>query len=330
MRKPACAALLVMMSVLVSPFSHAGQAWEQYKTRFFMPDGRIVDTGNGNVSHTEGQGFAMLMAVASDDKATFDKLWQWTDSTLKNKDNGLFYWRYNPVEANPVADKNNASDGDVLIAWALLKADGRWHDKRYSTASDSITKALIAHNVIRYAGYRVMLPGVQGFNLNSEVVLNPSYFVFPAWQAFADRSHLQVWRELIQDGQRLLGKMGSGKANLPTDWVSLEAGGKLVPAKAWAPRMSYDAIRVPLYIAWFDKQSSLLTPWRTWFGQFSREQTPAWVNVTTNEYAPYMMEGGLLAVRDLTMGQASGEPDITTKDDYYSASLKMLVWLAEQ
>ncbi|EMV7409844.1 MULTISPECIES: glycosyl hydrolase family 8 [Enterobacter] len=330
MRKPACAALLVMMSVLVSPFSHAGQAWEQYKARFFMPDGRIVDTGNGNVSHTEGQGFAMLMAVASDDKATFDKLWQWTDSTLKNKDNGLFYWRYNPVEANPVADKNNASDGDVLIAWALLKADARWHDKRYSTASDSITKALIAHNVIRYAGYRVMLPGVQGFNLNSEVVLNPSYFVFPAWQAFADRSHLQVWRELIQDGQRLLGKMGSGKANLPTDWVSLEAGGKLVPAKAWAPRMSYDAIRVPLYVAWFDKQSSLLTPWRTWFGQFSREQTPAWVNVTTNEYAPYMMEGGLLAVRDLTMGQASGEPEITTKDDYYSASLKMLVWLAEQ
>jgi hypothetical protein len=34
----------------------------------------------------------------------------------------------------------------------------------------------------------------------------------------------------------------------------------------------------------------------------AREHTPAWVNVTTNEYAPYMMEGGLLAVRDLTMG----------------------------
>ncbi len=25
-----------------------------------MPDGRIIDTANGNVSHTEGQGFAML------------------------------------------------------------------------------------------------------------------------------------------------------------------------------------------------------------------------------------------------------------------------------
>jgi endoglucanase len=62
--------------------------------------------------------------------------------------------------------------------------------------------------------------------------------------------------------------MGSGKANLPTDWVSLAAGGKLEPAKGWPPRMSYDAIRIPLYVAWSDKQSPLLTPWKAWFGQF--------------------------------------------------------------
>lgn len=165
MRKPVCATLAVMMSLLFSSLSHADRAWESYKARFFKPEGRIVDTGNGGVSHTEGQGFAMLMAVANDDKATFDKLWQWTDSQLKNKENGLFYWRYNPAESNPVADKNNAADGDVLIAWALLKADARWHEKRYSAASDAITKALIDHSVIRYAGYRVMLPGVQGLSL---------------------------------------------------------------------------------------------------------------------------------------------------------------------
>jgi endoglucanase len=41
-----------------------------------------------------------------------------------------------------------------------------------------------------------------------------------------------------------------------------------------------------------------------------------------------MMEGGLLAVRDLTMGVPQQEPTIDAKDDYYSASLKMLVWLA--
>jgi endoglucanase len=39
------------------------------ETGFHMPDGRIIDTGNGNVSHTEGQGFAMLMAVENEDNA---------------------------------------------------------------------------------------------------------------------------------------------------------------------------------------------------------------------------------------------------------------------
>ena len=78
----------------------ADTAWESYKSRFMMPDGRIIDTGNGNVSHTEGQGFAMLLAVGNNDRPAFDKLWQWTDKTLRNKENGLFYWRYNPVAPN--------------------------------------------------------------------------------------------------------------------------------------------------------------------------------------------------------------------------------------
>ena len=109
-------ATVVVTTVMMLPHAWADTAWESYKSRFMMPDGRIIDTGNGNVSHTEGQGFAMLLAVGNNDRPAFDKLWQWTDKTLRNKENGLFYWRYNPAESNPVADKNNAADGDVLIA----------------------------------------------------------------------------------------------------------------------------------------------------------------------------------------------------------------------
>ena len=330
MMKRFFAVTAVMMSLLFSAFSQAGQAWETYKTRFLMADGRIVDTGNKNVSHTEGQGFAMLMAVASNDKAAFDRMWSWTNKTLKNKDNGLFYWRFNPVEADPITDKNDATDGDTLIAWALLKASQRWNDASYAAASDTITQALVKHTVINFAGYRVMLPGAKGFNLNSSVNLNPSYFIFPAWQDFASRSHLVVWRELIRDASTLLGKMRFGQSQLPADWVSLSADGKLVPAKEWPPRMSYDAIRVPLYVYWWDTQSALLTPWRAWWQSYERSRTPAWVNVATNDNAPYNMNEGQLAVRDLTLNEPGGEPQITAQDDYYSASLKMLAWLARR
>jgi endoglucanase len=325
-----CRALIfAVMALAVSQQALADSAWDSYKSRFLMADGRIIDTGNNSISHTEGQGFAMMMAVSNNDRESFDKIWRWTDKNLRNKENGLFYWRYNPVAASPVADKNNATDGDTFIAWSLLKAGNLWHDDGYLKASDAITKALVAHNVISFAGYRVMLPGAKGFNLNSYVNLNPSYFVFPAWQDFASRSHLVVWQELINDGQKLLGKMRFGNTQLPADWVSLYADGRVEPAKEWPARFSYDAIRVPLYVEWFSSTSPLLAPYKAYWGRYSRSQTPAWVNITTNDPAPYMMEGGILAVRDLVLGDpAAAQPQIAAQEDYYSASLKMLVGLA--
>jgi endoglucanase len=92
--------------------------------------------------------------------------------------------------------------------------------------------------------------------------------------------------------------------------------------------MSYDAIRIPLYLTWANPQSPLLTPWKNWFQSYPRLQTPAWINVSTNNVSPWFMTGGLLAVRDLTMGETPEDPQITAQDDYYSASLKLLVWLA--
>ncbi|HBT6784487.1 TPA: endoglucanase, partial [Klebsiella pneumoniae] len=225
----ALVAVIVTTVVMLVPRAWADTAWERYKARFMMPDGRIIDTANGNVSHTEGQGFAMLLAVANNDRPAFDKLWQWTDNTLRNKSNGLFYWRYNPVAPDPIADKNNASDGDTLIAWALLRAQKQWQDKRYAIASDAITAALLKSTVVTFAGRQVMLPGVKGFNLNDRLNLNPSYFIFPAWRAFAERTHLTAWRTLQSDGQALLGQMGWGKSHLPSDWVALRADGKMLP-----------------------------------------------------------------------------------------------------
>ncbi len=158
MLKRIFAAMVVMVSLLFSSFSQASAARDSYKARFLMPDGRIVDTGNKSISHTEGQGYAMLMAVANNDRTAFDSMWNWTNNTLKNKDNGLYYWRYNPVEADPIPDKNDATDGDVLIARALLKAGQRWNIPAYLAASDAITQAVLKHTVISFAGYRVMLP----------------------------------------------------------------------------------------------------------------------------------------------------------------------------
>ncbi|MBJ3815823.1 endoglucanase [Shimwellia pseudoproteus] len=323
--------LTLLMTALFSPVSWGETVdWPHFKVRFLMPDGRIVDSGNHNISHTEGQGFGMLFALQANDKPAFDAIWNWTRDNLRNPQNGLFYWQFNPVASDPVADKNNATDGDTLIAWALMQAADKWREPGYQQASDAIQAALIKSMVINYAGYTVMLPGEKGFKRQNGIVLNPSYFVLPAWQDFARHTHLAVWQKLIADSQRLLAKMQFGSPHLPSDWVYLSAQGNTSPAKAWPARSSYDAIRVPLYLWWADPANSNLAVWHQWWSQTDREHTPAWVDVSNNQRAPYMMAGGLLAVRDLVMEDASlsGDVAVTAGDDYYSASLKLLVAIA--
>ncbi|MFQ1682011.1 glycosyl hydrolase family 8 [Pantoea dispersa] len=308
----------------------AADGWSSYKSRFMSSDGRISDTANNNVSHTEGQGYGMLLAVAYNDRATFDLLWQWTRTHLRNPQNDLFYWRYTPGAADPIADKNDASDGDVLIAWALQRAAQKWGGD-YQQASDRIQRAVIKLTVIDYAGRKVILPGAQGFNKTSYVVLNPSYFLFAAWQEFAQHSHLRVWNTLIDDGLALLGDMQFGKTGLPLDWVALNADGSVAPAVGYSNRFSYDAIRIPLNIWWYDPQSLRLVPFqRVWQG-YARDTTPAWFDVLANTPAPYNMEGGLTAVRDLTLNQTGYLSDrLAPEQNYFSASLQLLTWLAYQ
>ncbi|QTF09460.1 endoglucanase [Brenneria izadpanahii] len=321
--------ILLLWSLLCGVALAQDSGWSQFKQRYILPEGRVADTGNHNISHTEGQGFTLLLAVFNDDRTTFDGLWRWTKSTLYQPETGLFSWRYDPAAQEKVTDKNNASDGDTLIAWALLLAADKWQEPEYRAESRQIQAALVKHTVLPFAGYQIMLPGMNGFNHDGSVVLNPSYFLFPAWQAFYRDSHLKVWSDLQRDALRLLGRMTFGQPRLPTDWVTLSADGKMMPAADWPPRFSFDAVRIPLYLRWARADERALTPFRLYWQRFTREKTPAWINVATGEQAEYPLTGGMMAIRDITLGQDNLVGDrLLLEEDYYSASLHLLAWWA--
>lgn len=103
---------------------NAPQAWQGYKQRFVTSAGRVVDTANGQISHSEGQGYGMLLAVAANDRPTFERLWGWTRANLMVRDDQLIAWRWTPGQRPPITDMNNATDGDILIAWALRRSCG--------------------------------------------------------------------------------------------------------------------------------------------------------------------------------------------------------------
>ncbi|MCR5536337.1 MAG: hypothetical protein K6F05_02880 [Succinivibrio sp.] len=328
--KASLKSVLCMAGLLLSSAVSAN-AWDDYKSRFVTKEGAVVDTYNHNMTHSESQGYGLMFALAYDDKATFDLILDWTNTHIKNPKNNLFYWAYRPQEQDPTADKNNASDGDLFIAWALLKAHKKWANIQYARQAEQIATGLIRTVITKFAGKQVLLPGENGFYYNSSVVLNPSYFIFPAMQAIAQHTHLKRWQDLSNDCYEVVANVEKMdlKVILPPDWLNLDAQGKMIPAVEWPARSSYDAIRVPVYLYWMDPHNPHLKPWKDWFGRFPEKETPAWVNVATGETAKYHLTSGLKTVRDLVMGTVPlTEPVITAKDDYYNASLKLLCYLA--
>ena len=296
--------------------------WSTWRARFLRPDGRVVDTGNNGISHSEGQGYGMLFAVHADDRDAFTRMAAWTETHLARSDVALFSWRYDPSATAPVSDPNNASDGDILIAWALALAGAKWNETKYLARSTQIRAALLGRCVIERHGLKVIVPGMAGFAEGTQVVLNPSYYIWPALNRFAKIDGAQAWGRVIADGLTLLEQARFGSNRLPTDWVALCAPGKLVPAPGRDPRFGYDAVRVPLY-AMMGELPSLAAPvakfWRECLA--TDKPIPAWIDVETGQIANYPISSGGAAIAARLLGLT--EPEWLA-DDYYAASLQML------
>lgn len=228
------------------------QAWAAYKARFVTEQGRVVDTGNGGISHSEGQGYAMLLAVAANDRAAFERIWTWTRANLMVRDDQLIAWRWEPDQRPAVADMNDASDGDLLVAWALAEAAEAWHDLSHRVAGRRIAVEVGRKLILPRAAHGpLLLPAVSGFSAEDRgdgPVVNLSYWIFPAFERVARLAPEFDWAGLGRSGRRLIAAARFGAARLPVEWVSL-AGEAPRPADGFAPHFAYNALRIPLYLA---------------------------------------------------------------------------------
>jgi endoglucanase len=317
------------------PYALRAGDWRLFKTRFLAADGRVLDNGNGDISHTEGQGYGMLLAVAYHDRASFDRIWGWTLAHLKRKDDFLFSWEWTPQDGGKVADPNNASDGDLILAWALHRASREWQDYKYEQAAGQIVSSLLEKATVQtYLGLQI-LPGVVGFQKPDGVVLNPSYAVFPALNELGSAFPSDKWRALYAGSLALLKAARFGQWQLPPDWALVGADWtELAPDHE--PVFGYNAIRVPLHLAWDDPASPLLAPFVAfWDSPVAEKWTPASVNLKTGAFGPWPALPGMLAVQQLTRAcvkktnlTVADISPLTTEESYYSASLKLLVKIA--
>jgi endoglucanase len=306
----------------------ADQNWESFKRRF-VAGGRVIDTGNNDASHSESQGWGLLFAQDNDDRDVFRSLWQWTSASLQRND-GLFSWKWSPRLSNPVPDKNNATDGDVLIAWALTRAARRWNEPAWLDAAKRIQVAILDRLVAESQGRAILMPGMEGFVRGNRRIVNLSYYVWLALHEFAEQPGGDPrWRQLESDGLWLLDNAAFGLHGLPPDWL-LYGNREFRIAEGWPPHFGYEAIRIPLYVAWRGDRARLGRFLAAWQSPRFGGRPPAWIHLVDGSTAPYPSSGGyraVAAVTEFVAGGAAGplpHAQLVGSDDYYSASLKLL------
>nr|WP_255679405.1 glycosyl hydrolase family 8 [Jiella flava] len=313
--------------------------WQQWRTSFVTRSGRVRDALNGGISHSEGQGYGMLLAAFHDDRVSFDQLWRWTRSELARKEDGLLSWRWDPKTTPHVTDRNNATDGDILVAWALAEAATRWPAGDYRAAAVRLADAIMKHAVIEAGGRMLILPGVDGFSAAARKdgpVINLSYWVFPAFEALAKVAPDHDWRRLADCGLDLVETLRFGPHDLPPDWASL-AVPKPRLAEGFDPVFGWNALRVPFYIAasapdWRG-QRVLLAPFAALWADLPPAGTPAPISLTSKPAPPSFGSAGYGAVPAIVACAAFGTPYPAAlkhfvDEPYYPATLRLLTLIA--
>jgi len=308
--------------------------WIAYKEQF-IESGQVLDKENNNLSSSEGQGFALLLAVFSNDRKKFEEIWAWTQQNMQREDY-LFRGKVTAAEQGRcdkqcISDQDNASNGDIIIAWALFAAENKWDRQVYLVEGFRVLDAIKAKLIDQKFDYPLVLPSETGFELDDgRVQINLSYWVFPAFNLFSEVTGDPLWADLYQSGTSLMQSSQFGKWNLPADW-SVISEGKVTLQDANSSKYGENANRLPLYLMLADEQQTqLVTPFIDFWAQ---DDIPASVDLLTNQPSEQLINSGMKAIKTATEAKVNNQtetlfPEITAETDYYSATFILLSQLA--
>ena len=231
-----------------APLALARYDARAFLTRYLAADGRVIRRDQGGDTVSEGQGYAMLLAVAIGDRRDFDLAWQWDRANLQLSDHlSSYHW-----QDGTVTGKDPASDADLDMAWALVLAGHRFHDPTLKTQGLEVASSILANETVSAGGHIELVAGPWARAV--PYALDPSYLAPEAMQALAAASGDPRWTQLFDDSISLVSTLDSaGSARLPPDWASLEVTGAVRPASppstSTAPAYGLDAQRVPVWYA---------------------------------------------------------------------------------
>ncbi|MGH9116222.1 MAG: glycosyl hydrolase family 8 [Acidimicrobiales bacterium] len=239
-------------STTADPHPRATALASRDTARFFQDyvqsDGRVVRKDQGGDTVSEGQSYAMLLAVASYDRAEFAQVWAWTEGHLEQPD-GLFAWHW----ANgAVTDRSSASDADLAIAWALSLAAARFASPTYAAAARMVAGAILTHETVQSGGGPVLVAGP--WAVGDPATVDPSYFSPLAFDSLGGLTGDPRWAEMSASSLSALQQLTTSPSRLPPDWATLSRGSGAVvdsagPDGARSPSYGLDAARAEVWYA---------------------------------------------------------------------------------
>ena len=229
------------------PTHTAVESGQAFLTEYVDDDGRVVRTDQGGDTVSEGQAYAMLVAVGLDDPETFETVWAWTREHLQ-RDDGLLSWRW---EEGGVVDASAASDADLDAARALILAGEQFGRPEYTAEGLALGRAVLDLETVQTEAGRILTAGQ--WDMTDPYAYNPSYASPAAVAILAEASGDPRWNELAE-GSRAVTAALLDQAPLPPDWAQVHADGTVdaMPGpqgRGESVRYGYDATRTPIRFA---------------------------------------------------------------------------------
>lgn len=234
--------------------------WEHFKQDTVSADGRVIDRSTPQqTTVSEGQAYALFFALVANDRATFDRVLNWTQNNLAQGDlsTHLPAWIWGRREskaadgaktATPewgVIDENAASDADLWIAYTLLEAGRLWHERSYTALGTVLASNILTRETAVLPGLgRTVLPGPVGFHPKEDTWrLNPSYVPLQVMHRLISALPAQAgWKAVFDSSVKVV--INTAPHGFSPDWVIYQRDRGFLPDEASKAESAYNAIRV--------------------------------------------------------------------------------------
>lgn len=234
--------------------------WQDFRNAFLSEDGRVIDRGSPDSrTVSEGQAYALLFALAANDRAAFDRILAWTEANLADGDLTArlpaWLWGRNDQDEWGVIDANAASDADTWMAYALIEAGRLWQTPRYAALGRLLADRVRREAVADLPGLGpTLLPAPAGFQTGPDRWrLNPSYLPVPLLRRLAAVN--SDWTPVIASARAVITRSAVG--DFAPDWTAYGAETGFGPDPEHGTHGDYDAIRVYLWAGMMDRADPL-------------------------------------------------------------------------